>query len=568
MRYAAVFPGQGSQFEGMADPWVAHPAGVAVLEEASEALGRDVIEGCHDPEALATTAFVQPALLACDVAAFRVLEDEGVSFVGVAGHSLGEFAALVAADATSLPEALGAVVVRGEAMQRAGEERPGTMTALLGMGTDDANALCDEARGDDVLLVANENSPAQVVISGNVAAIERAEQLAKARKMRAIRLKVAGAFHSPLMASAVEPIVRELRRIDIRAPRFPIAENVSGTLVTDPDELRALLERHVVSPVRWEACAQALAVRRRRRRSSRRVPATCSRSSPSASRSRRATAPESPPGSAEPSRRPTSALARAPGRRPWPRRYPRRVTRHSAITGVGSHLPPRLVPNAGSNPSLRPTINGSVTGRASRRAISPTKASMTSDIAVDAAREALETAAVPPEQLDLIVCASMTGDTVFPSTAVWVQQKLGVSCPAFDVNAACAGFSYGLSTASALRHERDGGHRPADRRGDLQPHHRPDRSGHVRALRRRRGRDRRAGVRHAGHRGPRARRRRARGGDPVDAGGRDPHAGHARDRRRERAQAAHAQRTRGVQARRHRDVRRVPRAAREIRTCR
>ena len=259
MRYAAVFPGQGSQFEGMADPWASHPAGVAVLEEASEALGRDVVEGSHDPKALATTSFVQPALLACDVAAFRVLEAEGLSFMGAAGHSLGEFAALVAADSMSLPEALGAVVIRGEAMQRAGEERPGTMAALLGVGTEEATALCDEARDDDVLLVANENSPAQVVISGSVVAIERAERLAKERKVRAVRLNVAGAFHSPLMEPAVEPIVHELRRIDIRAPRFPIAENVSGTLVTDPDQLRALVERQVVSPVRWQACAQALA---------------------------------------------------------------------------------------------------------------------------------------------------------------------------------------------------------------------------------------------------------------------------------------------------------------------
>jgi [acyl-carrier-protein] S-malonyltransferase len=259
MKFAAVFPGQGSQFEGMADPWVEHPASIAVLEEASEALGRDVIEGCHDPEALATTAFVQPALLACDVAAFRVLQYEGVAFMGAAGHSLGEFAALVAAEATSLPEALGTVVIRGEAMQRAGEEQPGTMTALIGADTEAASALCDEARGDDVLIVANENSPTQVVISGSVAAIERAEELAKTRKIRAVRLNVAGAFHSPLMVAAVEPIVAELRRIEIRAPRFPIAENVSGTLVSDPDELRALLERHVVSPVRWESCAQALA---------------------------------------------------------------------------------------------------------------------------------------------------------------------------------------------------------------------------------------------------------------------------------------------------------------------
>jgi [acyl-carrier-protein] S-malonyltransferase len=256
--FAVVFPGQGSQFVGMADPWIEHPAGVAVLEEASEALGRDIPLGCRDESALATTEFVQPALLACDVAAFRVLEAEGLSFVGAAGHSLGEFAALVAADSVSLPEALGVVVVRGEAMQRAGEERPGTMTALIGVGGEDAEALCDEARGPDVLLVANLNSPAQVVISGSVPAIERAEELARARKVRAIRLSVAGAFHSPLMEPAVEPVLDALKHIEIRAPRFPIAENVTGALVDDAQELRELLGRHVVSPVRWQDCAQAL----------------------------------------------------------------------------------------------------------------------------------------------------------------------------------------------------------------------------------------------------------------------------------------------------------------------
>ena len=178
-RHSGLFPGQGSQFEGMADPWVEHPAAKAILDEASDSIGRDVVAGCHDAVALATTEFVQPALLACDMAAFRVLEAEAVPFVGVAGHSLGEFAALVAAGVVALGDALDLVVVRGAAMQRAGEERPGTMTALLGVGAEDAAALCEEARRDDVLVVANENSPAQVVISGSVPAIERTETLAK-----------------------------------------------------------------------------------------------------------------------------------------------------------------------------------------------------------------------------------------------------------------------------------------------------------------------------------------------------------------------------------------------------
>jgi [acyl-carrier-protein] S-malonyltransferase len=244
----------------MADPWAAHPAGRAVLEEAGEAMGRDVVAGAHDEAALATTEFVQPALLACGVAAFRVLQAEGLTgVVGAAGHSLGEFSALVAAGVLPLEGALRVVVVRGEAMQRAGEARPGTMTALLGAGPDDAEAICEEARDDDVLLVANRNSPVQSVISGSVAAIERAEAVAAARKIRAVRLQVAGAFHSPLMQPAVQPIIDELATLEFRAPAFPIAENVSGTLVADATELRSLLERHVVSPVRWYDDAQALA---------------------------------------------------------------------------------------------------------------------------------------------------------------------------------------------------------------------------------------------------------------------------------------------------------------------
>jgi [acyl-carrier-protein] S-malonyltransferase len=266
MSSAVVFPGQGSQFPGMADPWTEHPAGRAVLEEAGEAMGRDVVGGASDRSALATTEFVQPALLACGVAAFRVLEDEGLTgVVGAAGHSLGEFSALVAAGVLPLADALRVVVVRGQAMQRAGEANPGTMAALLGVGADDAEALCDEVRGDDVLLVANRNSPAQSVISGTVSAIERAEGLAVDRRIRAVRLDVAGAFHTPLMEPAVRPILDALAAVEFAAPRFPIAENVSGSLLSDPHDLRSQVERHVVSPVRWQDDAQALAAAGARR---------------------------------------------------------------------------------------------------------------------------------------------------------------------------------------------------------------------------------------------------------------------------------------------------------------
>jgi [acyl-carrier-protein] S-malonyltransferase len=242
----------------MADAWATHPASKAVLEEASATLHRDIAEGSRDEAALATTEFVQPAILALDVAAFRVLQDEGATFSGAAGHSLGEFAALVATEVLDLTAAIEIVIVRGRAMQEAGERQPGTMTALLGVGPEDAAAMCDEVRGDDVLMVANENSPQQVVLSGSVPAIERAEALAAERKIRAVRLKVAGAFHSPLMEPAVEPLGAAIDTFAFGPPRFPIANNVTGELVDDPEELRALLKRHVISPVRWARSARAL----------------------------------------------------------------------------------------------------------------------------------------------------------------------------------------------------------------------------------------------------------------------------------------------------------------------
>jgi [acyl-carrier-protein] S-malonyltransferase len=253
MPTAVLFPGQGSQFLGMADGWASHPAGAAVLDAASNALGRSIADGCRDEEALRTTEFVQPALLACDVAAFRVLQAAGLTdVVGVAGHSLGEFAALVAADAIVLADALELVRVRGAAMQRAGEQRPGAMAALLGVGPSEAETLCDEARAGDELVVANRNSPAQSVVSGSVAAIERLEVAARQRKVRTMRLHVAGAFHSELMRPAVQAVLDVLDRIAFSDPVVPVAENVTGELVNDAGRLRELVGRQVVSPVRWE----------------------------------------------------------------------------------------------------------------------------------------------------------------------------------------------------------------------------------------------------------------------------------------------------------------------------
>ncbi|MFB3738299.1 MAG: ACP S-malonyltransferase [Candidatus Velamenicoccus archaeovorus] len=256
---AVLFPGQGSQVPGMADPWLEHEAGATVLEIAADVLGRDVAAGCRDEALLATTGFVQPALLACDVAAFRVLQARGIAAGAAAGHSLGELAALAAAGAMDLRDALEVVRVRGRAMQEAADRRPGAMTALIGPSTEEAEELCIAARGDGVLAVANENAPNQHVLSGSVDAIERAEEEARRRRARAIRLNVAGAFHSPLMQPAVDAIREVLAATEIREPAFPVVANVTATIERDPQTIRELLARHVVSPVRWDRSTRVLA---------------------------------------------------------------------------------------------------------------------------------------------------------------------------------------------------------------------------------------------------------------------------------------------------------------------
>ncbi|HEV8681344.1 MAG TPA: ACP S-malonyltransferase [Actinomycetota bacterium] len=259
VKIAVLFPGQGSQYPGMADPWAEHPAGEEVLAEASDVLGYDIVATCRDEERLADTSVVQPALFACDLAAFRVLESEGLEFEMAAGHSLGEFVALSASGAVDPREAIEAVVERGRAMQEASEARSGGMTALLGLSAEEAAAICATAGRGDVLTVANENSPKQTVVSGTLEAIERAEEMARSRGARVVRLNVAGAFHSPLMQPALSRVRQAIARMTFREPRFPIVPNASARPSTHPSALRDLLSRHLVSPVRWERSMRAMA---------------------------------------------------------------------------------------------------------------------------------------------------------------------------------------------------------------------------------------------------------------------------------------------------------------------
>lgn len=259
MKVAVVFPGQGSQYPGMADPWVDHEDGRAVLDECSRVLGYDVVAACRDEDRLADTAVVQPALFACDLAALRVLEGEGLRFGVTAGHSLGEFVALVAAGVTDLGPTLEAVVERGLAMHEAAERTPGAMTALVGISPADASEIVGVAGRGDVLTVANENSPKQTVVSGTIPAVERAEELARSRRARVVRLNVAGGFHSPLMQPALSRVREAVARLAFRAPRFPVVPNASGRPTTQPSAMRDLLARHLVSPVKWERSVRAMA---------------------------------------------------------------------------------------------------------------------------------------------------------------------------------------------------------------------------------------------------------------------------------------------------------------------
>ena len=258
MQLAVLFPGQGSQYVGMGDPWLRHPAGRKVLERASVVLGWDVVETSRDPAALERTDIVQPAVFACDLAAFAVLKAEHVPVHAAAGHSLGEYAALVASGAVKLKAGLTALMTRATAMAKASTDRPGAMTALIGMSPQEARDVCQIAGRGDVLAVANENAEKQTVLSGSVAAIGRAEEVARSRGAKAIRLPVARAFHSPLMDEAVQPVREAISRLDFHPPQFPLVPNATGKPTSQPLVLRDLLSRHLVSAVRWDASLRAM----------------------------------------------------------------------------------------------------------------------------------------------------------------------------------------------------------------------------------------------------------------------------------------------------------------------
>lgn len=263
---AFVFPGQGAQVVGMGRALAeAYPAAAAVFAEVDAALGENlsalVWEG--DIETLTLTRNAQPALMATSIAALRALEAEGYGIKDaafVAGHSLGEYSALCAAGALSLADTARLLRLRGQAMQEAVPVGQGAMAAILGLDFDAVTQLAADAAEGEVCQAANDNDPAQVVISGHKAAVERAAALAKARgAKRALMLPVSAPFHSALMQPAAAVMAEALAGVEIVAPAVPLVANVRAGAVSDPAEIRRLLVEQVTGSVRWRESVEFLA---------------------------------------------------------------------------------------------------------------------------------------------------------------------------------------------------------------------------------------------------------------------------------------------------------------------
>lgn len=251
---AYVFPGQGSQYVGMAkDLYDADPRARAMIDRADKLLGVSLGSICFagPEEALKQTRNTQPAIFLHSVVVYALLTDPRPDMV--AGHSLGEYSALVAAGALNWEDALRIVRLRGELMQQAGEQQKGTMAAVVGLEPQAVEDLCAEASAAGIVQAANFNSPGQVVISGSVAGVRRGMELAKARGARLVKaLVVSGAFHSPLMESARDGLMRALETTPMHDARIPVYANVTAEPVSSAVKIRELLVRQLTSPVRWE----------------------------------------------------------------------------------------------------------------------------------------------------------------------------------------------------------------------------------------------------------------------------------------------------------------------------
>jgi [acyl-carrier-protein] S-malonyltransferase len=269
--FAFVFPGQGSQAVGMLDAWAGHPAVAETLREASDALDEDIgalIQG-GPKEALALTTNTQPVMLVAGVAAWRAwLSEGGAQPAVLAGHSLGEYTALVAAGALTLAQAAPLVRFRAQAMQQAVPVGVGAMAAVLGMEAARVVAGCAEATASfaadsgEVVEAVNFNDPMQTVIAGSKAAVDKACEIVKAGgAKRALLLPVSAPFHSSLMRPAADALRERLESVSIETPRIPVINNIDVAVETDTARIRDALVRQAAGPVRWVETVQALQAR-------------------------------------------------------------------------------------------------------------------------------------------------------------------------------------------------------------------------------------------------------------------------------------------------------------------
>lgn len=269
--FALVFPGQGSQSVGMLDGWGDHPVVVQALQEASDALGENVGQLIKDgpKEVLALTTNTQPVMLVAGVAAWRVWRAEGGALpAAVAGHSLGEYSALVAAGVLTLAQAAPLVRLRAAAMQEAVPVGTGAMAAILGMDSAKVIAGCAEALASfgpgtsEVVEAVNFNDPIQTVIAGTKAGVDKAcEVLKAAGAKRTLPLPVSAPFHSSLMKPAAEKLRAALADVALAAPQIPVLNNVDVAVQQDADAIRDALYRQAFGPVRWVECVHALKAR-------------------------------------------------------------------------------------------------------------------------------------------------------------------------------------------------------------------------------------------------------------------------------------------------------------------
>ncbi len=265
--FAFVFPGQGSQSVGMLDAWGDHPVVKATLDEASQSLGEDVAELIHSGPAdkLGLTENTQVVMLTAGVACYRAwIAEGGAPPVAVAGHSLGEYSALVAAGALSLADAVPLVRFRAQAMQAAVPVGAGAMVAVLGLEADAVRDCCARAAAESgqVVSAANFNEPKQIVIAGTKDAVAKASELLKAAgAKRAMPLPVSAPFHSALMKPAADRLVERLQAVALHTPAISVVNNIDVAVETDPARIRDALYRQAFGPVRWVEVIQALQAR-------------------------------------------------------------------------------------------------------------------------------------------------------------------------------------------------------------------------------------------------------------------------------------------------------------------